>query len=484
MPDAKLADGTILRFPEGTAPEVIDRAVKAHMAQPRPSAYPSRISSAAPTGGNDPGGILPLNKDAYGNTVFDPNAGLLGMLLSGATAPGDALTGKLQVRDPETGGISQEAVNRSLNLSTLATPLPAATRAGQAVMGGKMALNPAKAPTQAQVKGAAKEGYKALREMDIDYSATAVADLARGIQRDLEQAGFRDHLTPDTFKTLKGLQDVPEGAVASVADLVAAREALAKGGQNFTNPREREAARRAVEVFDDWLGGSSQAAVRPAPSQAVVGQGQLPVAGLPEAGAGPTAAQARNVAQTFRDARGNYAAAKRAERIDNAEYRAELRSAAANSGHNTGNSLRQNLASTLIKDKDRRGFSKEEIAAIEKAVKGRFGQNAARHVGNLLGGGGGLGQVVPGGIGAGIGALATGGSPVGAAVGGAIPPLLGSILRGAYNRSVGKDVAKLEEKILKRSPLYGKMKGDPKLSKSQEAAVKSLLLYLGLEPQQ
>src|SRR6185437_7641069 len=100
------------------------------------------------------------------------------------------------------------------------------------------------------------------------------------------------------------------------------------------------------------------------------------------------------VSSIWSDARGNYAAALRSERLSTAVEKAELQAGGANSGQNIDNATRQQIKSILNSPKSRRGYSGEELRQMQRIVQGTFAGDAARYIGNLLGGGGGLGTVV------------------------------------------------------------------------------------------
>lgn len=94
---------------------------------------------------------------------------------------------------------------------------------------------------------------------------------------------------------------------------------------------------------------------------------------------------------TFKDARGNYAAEARSSQLTGIADKADLNAAVTNSGLNLDNATRQRVASVLNNPKLIAGFSPEEIAALNEVARGTPTRNAIRFVGNLLGGGGGLG---------------------------------------------------------------------------------------------
>jgi hypothetical protein len=176
------------------------------------------------------------------------------------------------------------------------------------------------------------------------------------------------------------------------------------------------AAKSAQSKLDDWLANISNADV---------------IRGDPQA-----------VSAILKEARANYAASERSAALDRKVVRAELRASAANSGQNVANTMRQRIADILINPNERRGYSADEIAQMERIVGGTKTGNAARIVGNALGGGGGLGTLTT----AGAGALAMG--PQGLAL-----PLVGVAAKQLQNASTMRQVRKLDEMLRSRAPL-------------------------------
>jgi len=407
--------------------------------------------------GGRKGSFLPLSTDPEGNLQFDPTAGVLGMIGSAATLPGDVVTGKTNVHSPE-------ASRRTTELAMLATPIGAAVRAGEkAIPGVVRAVRPTKpkTPTAEELKAAGAAGFEKARATEVDYSSSAVKAMADDIQRALETDGILAELTPKTFGVLRKLQDPPDGSVASLDGLVAARRALQHAAGDLHNPTEKLAATVAIRKLDEFLAGGGAGAANLQP--------------------GVVAGPAADAARVLEEARGNYAAAKRSEKLTGAEERAELNAAAANSGLNTGNQIRQRLRDILVRPKDARGYSKEELALIKDVVAGKFGSELARYAGNLLGGGGGLGQTLTTAAGAGLGALA--GGPGGAAVGAAALPIAGATSRHLYNTMVKRQVGKLDEMIRQRSPLYEQLVKTAPLAatspKARDAFLRTLMLIFG-----
>jgi hypothetical protein len=373
--------------------------------------------------------ILPFSKDAQGNDRFDSNAGILGVFKRAFMAPGEVLQGKL---DP----YSEEGASRAREAATVISPGSAAISAGERVIPGQLKnLQPRKVepPSVETLKSAAKAGYEEARNMGVDYSTAGIKNVAASLQKRLEEEGVLDKLGPQTHAILRELQSAPEGAVISLSGVDTARKALNNIAQQNAGPlgnrTEAYAAQRAIKELDNFLAGPGEANVV----------------------AGPAAAAGAKIT----DARGDYAAAMRSEKLTGAGERAELNAAVANSGLNVGNQTRQRVRDILVKPKESRGFSDEELGLLEQLARGSKTENTLRFAGNVLGGGGGLGTTVSSAVGATTGALAAG-TP-GAAVGAALPPALGYGSRQLANTLTQRRLNTIDQTLRMRSPLYRQM---------------------------
>lgn len=85
----------------------------------------------------------------------------------------------------------------------------------------------------------------------------------------------------------------------------------------------------------------------------------------------------------FREADAIYARAKRAEDVDYRIEKAERRADSTGTGGNAVNTARQNIRQILDNPKARRGYTAEEIAAMEDIVRGTPSTNALRLLGRL-----------------------------------------------------------------------------------------------------
>lgn len=289
-----------------------------------------------------------------------------------------------------------------------------------------------------------------MRESGVAYSGGAVRDFATGLKSGLDTEGFIAKVVPKTQSILDDLANPPEGAIADIKGLHAARKAFGRVAQDFNNPQEQAAAARAIRGLDEFIGSDNQASV---------------VAGT-----------ATDAANALKSANANFAAAKRSDMLTGVERAADLRAAAANSGANTGNAIRQRIASALLKPKDASGYSPSEIAALERIVTGTPAQNATRYVGNLLGGGGGMGQMLTTAIGAGGGAAAGGG--IGAAIGAAAPVAIGTASKSISNSLTRKALQAADEAVRARSPLYEAMKANAPLEVARQTRAEQIIRAL------
>lgn len=438
-------------FPEQTGAEGSPSGAPAPSATPDPWArfFPQE-EPAVPKKKYEPyqGSILPISRDEEGRTHFDSNAGLLGSLKRSVTLPRDVYEGKV---DP----LSDEGLARTREMAATVSPATPGVRAGdyQRLLTGKPRPAAVPAPTVDALKEAGEQGYNAVRGMGVDYSSEHVGRLAGTLRQDLNDNGILQNLAPRTHDILDRLTPpAGESSVAPINGLIAARRALGHIASN-RNPdaaTDRGAAVRAIKALDEFLEGSDPAAVV----------------------AGPAAA----AAQTFRDANANYAAHFRGSTLDRLEHRADLKAAAANSGQNVGNTIRSRLADLIDNPKASRGFTDEEIAALEQAVEGTVASNATRFGGNLLGGGGGLGMTMTSAIGAATGSQY--GLP--GTVAGAAAPVLGFGLKKASNALTRRQMNAVNQSTRRRSPLAQELeRGAPMTAVNPEqraALIRALLL--------
>jgi hypothetical protein len=326
-------------------------------------------------------------------------------------------------------------------LSRVAAPAIASETAGQATKGtefepyarvagalaggaGAAKLMAPKAAAVASVDDladAASASYKApeVKALAINPASTKAA--SGTIKQTLYGEGLDETVAPMTFSLLKRLE-TPVGNTANVADIDNVRKTLNKIGGNFNQPIEQEASRRAIAGIDDYLANIKK----------------------PDVIAGDAVA----ASTTLKEARANSAAKFRLERVGGAEYRGELNAASANSGQNANNATRQAIKSILLSPSKRRGFNDDEIAQMEKVVKGTATGNAMRAVGKILSTSGMQGGLVAGG--SIVAAPATAGLSLALPVAGFAAQKLG-------DKSTADAIKELRRLIASRSPLAAQM---------------------------
>jgi RNase H-fold protein (predicted Holliday junction resolvase) len=421
--------------------------------------------------------ILPFSKNVdTGEVSFDLTAGIPGLFWeafkSGSTAMEDVAEGRL---DP-TG---QEAINRTRDAALMATPVSPAVRVGErAIPGVLKSLKPGepKVPSAEALKAAGGAGFRKAEGMGVDYPTASIKSMVDDLTRQLESKGIREKRAPDTFSLFNEIKSGPDDSVVSLTGLREIRAALSDIAGDFgpsAKKTDRKAAQDAIRALDSFM-------EEPPASGVVVGTG-FSNGGTAVARATPEdfseavqrlrAARERAVdaGATIKEANANYAAAERSNTVSGKIKKAELSAAAANSGLNLDNRTRQILLAIIDPERprNRRGYSKEELALIEDIVNGKHGANAARWLGNFLGGGGGWGAFSAAGVGsaagAGIGALLAGptGAAVGAPAGGALPLALGRMFKGLSNKITSNRAQRLDEQIRMRSPLYQKAVENP-----------------------
>lgn len=431
---------------------------------PRPSAQPFLDNPLPPQEAPKPkepytSAILPFSRDAEGNVGFDSNAGILGSIKRAVMLPGEVMKGDVQVYGPD-GNVSPEVIGRSLETAALMSPSTPGLRSGVGLIPGEktqVRRSVPPVPSADDIFSAADDGYNAMRESGVDYASDAVRNVAQAMKARLEEQGFDAEIAGKTHKILDKLANPPEGSVANIKGLHSARKTFGKIAGNFNEPEDQGAAVQAIRGLDDFISNADEAAV---------------VAGTPaEAGT------------ALKTANANFAAGSRSDLLTGIERAADLRAAAANSGKNTGNAIRGRVASALLKPKEIAGYSPEEIAALEQIVQGTRTQNITRDLGNLLGGGGGLGQAVVGGIGA-AGGFAAGGTGGAAAAGAMVPALVGAGSKAVSNALTRKALKAADEMVRARSPLYEAMKANAPLEVVRQARSEQLLRALMMAGQQ
>jgi hypothetical protein len=456
----ELADGTILEFPDGTSLDVIQKAAKriiAGDAQPpvtqAPVTQPPTIAGDTqqqPAHEPYSSPIWPVSRDARGEVSFDSDAGILGMAKRTFMLPGQVLKGEI---DPT----SDEGMRRTVEAAMLTTPLGAASRAARGVLGTRAYKQPQQvAPTREALEQATTAGYKRLEQLDVHYSASAVEKMVTNLQNSLNKEGFISEMkgVGDIHSLIGKLKGGPKGSSVRMKELETFRQRL---GDIAGSPKKQvqKAATKAIDALDDFIASANPSNLASRSAARDPGTGIVPQGfNFSSADAAANKALAKEASDVILKARGNAAAGFRSDAINELREIMRLRASAANSGMNLDNTTRSKLVSMLTSKggKGVRGFSAAEKDAIREIITGTPSKNALRRVGNMLGGGGGLGQTMVTALPA-IG-VGLSGAGLGPTIAAAIPGMVGALSKGASNRIARKEIGRLDDTIRKRSPLH------------------------------
>lgn len=329
-------------------------------------------------------------------------------IASGLTGAGlNAADATLRGNDP-TQGVEIGA------LTGIAGPLVG--RVAGAAMNLVRPVAKAALPTSQDLIDSAANSYHAPEIKAVEFQPTAISDLSDSIAADLNGKRINARIAPQTHGLLEDLKQPINGQYFTMEDLTTARQLLGDVAGNISNKTDATGAIRAKQMIDNYL------------------------ADVP--GIDVTAGDANAAGQVLKNANADYAAGKTAQALEGKIDAADLQAASANSGANFENALRQRIRSILTSPTQRRGFSPDEVAAMQSIVRGTASQNVLRIIGNLLGGGGG------------IGALASGST---AALAGAGPasvlvPAAGFAIKKLGNAIMDSKANALDELIRSRAP--------------------------------
>ena len=372
------------------------------------------------------GAFYPGSTDIYGNLMFDSNVGLLGGIKKGASTIGEMLTGQLDPR-------SLEGQRRLTETAFMFSPMSTASRAASKAY-RTMVPN---APSREALEEAADAGYKAVRKSGAEYSVPAIKEFAKTLKGRLDSEGFIEPITGGVHALISRLIKDPEGSVGvNINALDAFRKTMSKlaGNPDATTASAASIAIKAVDEFVETAGKTPSMASPLSPS-------------------GATAIAAKEIVP----ARANRAAAFRAETIEELRRVMNLKADATHSGGNLDNTIRQKLVPIVTQAKKSRGFSPQELEAMEQIIQGTPTRNALRRFSKLLGGGGGMQQFFTGVLPASTAAImnpSVQGLQEGAMYGlGAV--LAGNTARQASEALANRQLDRLSNLVRSRSPAGG-----------------------------
>jgi hypothetical protein len=303
--------------------------------------------------------------------------------------------------------------------------------------------------TRADVGMQADAKWSAVKAAPERLTDAATARLAGDVQASLPTSQLAPSAYPTAFRMAGETQALKNPSVYDVAEL---RRLF--GDAVASNPQESRVGVGMKKATEDYLNRLTQGDVM---------------------GGDPTAAVNNLRAANELSARGH-----RYDAVDNKAMRAETRAATTGTGGNEVNATRQNVRTLYDRERDptlrgqRKGFTPDEMAQMERIVMGTGPQNAARLIGRMAPTSGALPLMATGwGGAAGVGLAAAGGSPLAA-----IPALAGGI--GFLGKAAAESMTKKEiQKLLDMIASGGNLKPGT-ARKASEAAVMQQLLSSAL----
>lgn len=353
---------TIVEFPDGTAPDVMQKALRTQFPPVvQPQAGPRQAGSAVEEAirpiTSYPEVYSQMNRESreqMGRGLEQLTAPTGGDLLgsAGAAAKGVgnlALGGLGYIASPiaaglrttlgnpleETTGVPKEITETIASLGLpipKRIPMPSLARAEKAVP-----------KTTEELFQSATGKYEAARDADFAVAPDMTEMLKGQISDKLHRQGFRPS-NPAHKPVFEAIDELPTGKYADVSDFDNARQVLQNSGANS------QAVRTAIREIDDFVTPK-----------------------VPE----------------LKGARADYAAASRSEDFEQAMEKANRATSRAHSGMNYDNAVRQAASSLRSNEKMMRGWNDAEKAKLDEVIAGSRVGNIARGLGKGLGGGGG-----------------------------------------------------------------------------------------------
>lgn len=318
--------------------------------------------------------------------------------------------------------VTEDPVRVALDASTLAGGLGALSRVGRRAVG--LPTRAPAAPSVGELFDSADGHYSAMHGFGVEVHPQVMDDVATNMTTALKADGFYPRIAPKTFDMIEELRS-PDGPAFTTGQIDSIRKGLGKISP-AADPSDAAAARQVINEIDNTMAGLQPADVAVNPHFAP------------------------RVAQEAALARGDYAAAKRAETVEHAQDMAQLQAASTGSGANIDNATRQKYRTILASKKLQRGFSPEELAQMRDIVTGTTAGNAARLVGKLA----------PSGI---VSASLSGmlGHTIGHAAG---VPAFGLAAKKISDAATAGAAARLSETVRLRSPLARAIGARPRLA--------------------
>lgn len=461
---ANLADGRVLKFPDGTDPAIIQATVKRMIGgqDVAPAGRPDSDISGGVADTLDAGqqaapefagsGVVEPLATAVTGAIAEPIAGIAGTLQAinpfaeeGAGARAVEATREALTFQPRTeaGQESLQAVGEVLAPVTEAigaaesflgdrtfeatgsAALAAAAKSIPTVIGEVLGISSAKGGVKAaqRARNAAKQGkitreiteaapsieqlkdtsraiYREIDDAGITLKSGAFNDLTSRIERSVNKAGLDRDVTPKAAKALARFQEL-RGADVPLSEVDNLRT-VAQNAAKSLEPAESALGSKIVEITDEFLDQAGTRALKGDP------------------------ADVKALGKNYKAARDLWGRARRSELIEESFEKAR------NQASGFENGIRVQFRSILNNKKKRRFFNKDELSSMRRVVEGGKAENFAKLVGRLGFSEGGATNILGGLSGVALGTAA------GGAVGAVLVPAIGTVSRKLAQRMTAR----------------------------------------------
>ncbi len=256
-------------------------------------------------------------------------------LMAGPKLMGDVMEGR-------TDPMSKEAIGRSFEAATAATPLAPGAGAARMIAPASKAARVA-APEREELAESWREGFKELKNKNVPLRADVVEDLSNTL-RDKLNEDFHPRYNKDVYDAINDLKN-PVGPNSSAKEVYQVRTHLNNIMNDNKGKSNGAAAKVALEHIDDYLSN---------------------VPGF---------------AETAKRTRGDYRAGMASDRVTEAAEKARAGAAVSGSGANTANKLRQAIKSLRYNKKGNWTPAEQEL--MDAIINGGKAENIARLVSKL-----------------------------------------------------------------------------------------------------
>lgn len=233
---------------------------------------------------------------------------------------------------------------------------------GAAARIGAGKVDTAALPTADDLKQAAKVAYQQADDAGVVISKDALGRVRDDLVREFTDFGYHPELQSGAKVALSEI-DRLAGGNATLKGVDTARKIAGNAFQPM-NKSNNALTGKVTSALDDLVAN-------------------------PRAG-DILAGDAQAASQAIKEARGLYGQSRKLETVQDLMKKAGLDTAVSGSGGNIENATRRELKRVLANPKLRRGFSPDELKALEKAVFGTPTQNTLRWLGKMSPEGNGL----------------------------------------------------------------------------------------------